>query len=156
SHERLLKFKKGRYFVMDDEVRIGTEFIAHASQLTLGWIKFMGNKVIERQMGRAADRFAPPERDELGDLDDSRWEYKDGKAVDPWVFQHLLPLENTETGEVYVFTTASIGGRIAAEQVVQAYAKRLRHTGSRSLPIIQLAVGQMKSKKFGDVARPHF
>src|SRR5262249_27430386 len=68
THEKLLKFRKGKYFVMDDEVRAGTEFIAHASQLTLGWVKFVGNKVVERKMGRAADRFAPPERNELGDM----------------------------------------------------------------------------------------
>jgi len=153
THEKLLKFRKGKYFVMDDEVRAGTEFIAHASQLTLGWVKFVGNKVVERKMGRAADRFAPPERNELGDMDKSEWEYRDGEAQDPWSFQHLLPLENPETGEVYIFTTSSIGGRIAAEQVVQAYAKRLKHTGSRSLPIVQITVSQMSTK---NVARPHF
>jgi len=156
THEKLLKFKKGKFFVMDDEVALGTEFICHASQLTIGWVKFVNNKVADRKMGRAAERFAPPERDELGDMDKSEWEYRDGEAVDPWTFQHLLPLEHTETGEVYVFTTSSIGGRIATEQVVQAYAKRLRHTGSRSLPTIRLVVTEMKSKKYGDVPRPHF
>src|SRR5262245_34296149 len=105
SHEKILKFRKGKYFVMDNEVRAGTEFIAHASQLTLGWIKFFNNKVVERRMGRAAERFVPPERDELGDMDRSEWEFRDGEAVDPWTFQHLLPLEHTETGEVYIFTT---------------------------------------------------
>src|SRR5262245_10845003 len=82
SHEKILKFRKGRYFVQDDEIRAGTEFIAHASQLTLGWIKFVNNKVVERKMGRAAERFAPPERSELGDLDESYWERRDGEAVD--------------------------------------------------------------------------
>jgi len=157
SSERLLKFKKGQYFVMDDEVKLGTEFIAHAGQLTTGWIKFVGNKVVERKMGRAADRFASPERNELGDLDQSQWERDDrGEFKDPWTFQHLLPFENPESGEVYIFTSSSIGGQIATEQIVQAYAKRLKHTGSRALPIIRIAVGEMTSKKFGKVKRPHF
>jgi len=155
-HEKLLKFKKGKFFVMDDEVALGTEFICHALQLTLGWVKFVANKVAERKMGRAADRFVPAERDELGDLDKSEWEYRDGEAVDPWSYQHLLPLEHIETGEVYIFTTSSIGGKIATEVVVQEYAKRLKRTGARALPIIRLGVTEMKSKKYGDVKRPHF
>ena len=47
SHEKLLKFKKSKFYVMDDEVAIGREFIAHANQLTTGWIKFVGNQVVE-------------------------------------------------------------------------------------------------------------
>jgi len=156
THEKLLKFKKGKFFAMDNEVALGTEFLCHASQLVTGWIKFVNNKVADRKMGRAAERFVPPERDELGDMDKSEWEYRDGEAVDPWSFQHLLPLENAETGEVYVFTTSSIGGRIATEVVVQEFAKRMKRTGSRSLPIVRLAVTEMKSKKYGAVPRPCF
>jgi len=51
SHERLLKFKKSKFYVLDDEVPIGSEFIAHANQLTTGWIKFSGNVVLDRRMG---------------------------------------------------------------------------------------------------------
>jgi hypothetical protein len=156
THEKLLKFKKGKFFAMDNEVALGTEFLCHASQLVIGWIKFVNNKVADRKMGRAAERFVPPERDELGDMDKSEWEYRDGEAVDPWCYQHLLPLEHPETGEIYVFTTSSIGGRIATEVVVQEFAKRMKRTGSRSLPIIRLAATEMKSKKYGAVPRPCF
>jgi len=156
GHEKLLKFVKGKYKVMDDEVPLGTEFIAHAPQLTFSWVKFVGNKVVDRRLGRAADRFVPPEREELGDNDQSKWEIRDGELKDPWSFQHLLPLENPETGELLVFTTSSIGGQISTEELVRVYAQRLRRKGSRALPIVRLAVTQMKTKKFGDVARPHF
>jgi hypothetical protein len=156
SHERLLKFKKSKFYVLDDEVPIGSEFIAHANQLTTGWIKFSGNAVVERRMGRAADGFVPPERDELGDTDQSDWEAHDGELKDPWVFQHLLPFENPETGEVYIFTTSSIGGQIATEALAREWAKRIKRRGSRALPIVRLAVTQMKTKKYGDVARPCF
>jgi hypothetical protein len=156
SHETLLKFKKGKFFAMENEVALGSEFVAHASQLTFGWIKFVNNQVVDRKMGRAAARFVPPERDELGDMDQSEWEVRDGELKDPWTFQHLLPLEHTESGEVYIFTTSSIGGQIATEVIVQEYAKRIKRKGSRALPIVRLAVTQMKTKKYGDVARPSF
>src|SRR5262249_10819038 len=156
SHERLLKFVKGKYKSMDDEVPLGTEYICHASQLTIGWIKFVGNQVVDRKMGRAAARFVPPERDELGDTDQSQWEVRDGELQDPWCHQHLLPLEHPETGEIYIFTTSSIGGKIATEVIVHEYAKRMKRTGSRSLPIVRLAVTEMKSKKYGAVPRPCF
>jgi len=156
SRETILKFKKGKYEAQDEEVPHGTEYIAHANQLVFSWVKFLGNQVVERRQGRAADRFTPPEREELGDLDQSQWELRDGSPKDPWTFQHLLPFENPETGEVMIFTSSSIGGQIATERLAQEYAKRVRRTGSRALPIIQLGVTEMHTKKYGDVARPHF
>src|SRR5262249_16501125 len=121
THEKLLKFKKGKFFAMEDEVALGTEFLCHASQLVTGWIKFVNNKVADRKMGRAAERFVPPERDELGDMDKSEWEYRDGEAVDPWSYQHLLPLENPETGDVYVFTTTSTAGPLPSSPILPAF-----------------------------------
>jgi hypothetical protein len=157
GHEKLLKFVKGKYKVMDDEVPLGTEYVAHASQLMFCWIRFEDNKRTDRKMGRAADGFVPPKREELGDLDQSQWERDDrGAPKDPWTFQHLLPLENMETGEVMIFTTSSIGGQIATQRLVREYAQRVKRKGSRALPIIKLDVTQMKTKSFGDVARPHF
>jgi hypothetical protein len=156
GHERLLKFVKGKYKVQDDEVSIGREFIAHANQLTTGWIKFQNNAVVERRMGRRADGFVPPERDEIGDLDQSQWEVSDGVLKDPWTLQCLIPFEDPESGEVVVFTTSSIGGRIATEALAREWAKRIQRTKSRAMPIVRLGVTQMKTKKFGEVARPNF
>jgi hypothetical protein len=138
-------------------VPLGTEYVAHAGQLAFSWIKFLGNQVIERRQGRAADRFVPPEREELGDLDESRWERDDrGNPKDPWTFQHLMPFENPETGEVVIFATSSIGGKIVTERLAQEYAKRARRTGSRALLIIKLGCTEMRTKSYGDVKRPHF
>ena len=157
THEKLLKFKKGKFFAMDNEVALGTEFLCHASQLVIGWIKFVNNKVADRKMGRAAEGFVPPKREELGDNDQSQWERDDrGAPKDPWTFQHLMPFENLETGELMIFTTSSIGGQIATQNLVREYAQRVKRKGSRALPIIKLDVAQMRTKSFGDVARPHF
>jgi hypothetical protein len=157
TREPILKFVKGKYKVQDDEVALGTEYLAHASQLAFSWIKFVGNEVVDRRQGRAADRFVPPEREELGDLDKSEWERDDrGNPKDPWTLQNLMPFENPETGEVVIFTTSSIGGKIATERLAQEYAKRAKRTGSRALPIIHLECAEMQTKSYGDVKRPHF
>src|SRR5262249_60828916 len=52
--------------------------------------------------------------------------------------------------------TSSIGGQIATESLAREWAKRLTRTGSRAMPMIKLGVSQMRTKKYGDVARPSF
>src|SRR5262249_7427458 len=59
-----------------------------------GGLQFVGNVVADRRMGRLADGFVPPERDELDDVDQSQWEVKDGELRDPWTLQFLLPFED--------------------------------------------------------------
>jgi hypothetical protein len=156
GRDPLLKFVKGKYKIGDDEVPLGTQYVAHASQLVFCWIKFVDGKVADRRMGKAAEKWVPPERAELGDTDQSEWEVEDGRPKDPWVFQHLLPFEDIESGELAIFTTSSIGGRIAVERLVREYARRVRRKGSRALPIIRLGCKQMPTNKYGDVPRPDF
>ena len=155
--EKLLKFRKGKFFVMQEEVPLGTEYVAHASEMTYCWIKFSADgQVVERRHGRAADGYEPPKREELDDWNDkSKWRVIDGVPRDPWAFQHLLPLEHLETGALSIFTTGSVGGEIGVKELVYQWAKRAKK-GQRSLPIIKLASIDMMSKKYGAVPRPHF
>jgi hypothetical protein len=119
--------------------------------------KLVDKKVAERRHGKAIERWIPQEREELDDNDKSKWETGlDGKPKDPWSFQHLLPFESLESGEVLIFTTSSVGGQIATEELVNAYARRLKRTKSRALPIVKLASKDMPTKAYGDVPRPHF
>ena len=76
---KMLKFNKGRYYVGDDEIKVGHQYIAHTSQWTRGWVKFIGNQPVERRIGKVVDGFKMPERDELGDTDESQWEMSDGE-----------------------------------------------------------------------------
>jgi hypothetical protein len=156
GHEQLLKFVKGRYKIGDDEIPLGTQYVVHANQLVFCWIKFVDGEVADRKMGKAADGYKPPEREELGDTDESQWEMDDDKPRDPWVFQHLLPFENLESGEVVIFATGSIGGRIAVEKLVKAYAYRAKRKRSRALPIVGLGTKDMPTARYGDVPRPDF
>ena len=43
---KLLKFVKGKWEIGDDEVPIGTEYIAHIDQLAQGWVHFEDGEVV--------------------------------------------------------------------------------------------------------------
>jgi hypothetical protein len=157
GRDKLLKFVKGKYKSGENEIPLGTQYVAHANQLTYCWIKFRDKQVVERRHGKAAEKWVPPEREELDDNDKSKWEIGlDGQPKDPWVFQHLIPFENLESGEVSIFATSSAGGQIATEELVREYAYRLKRKKSRALPIIKLSTSTFMSKKFGEVLRPNF
>ena len=67
--EKLLKFAKGEFFVGQDEVPLGTEFIAHCTMWVKGWIKFNDDdEPPQRKMYRVAYGETPPEREDLDDL----------------------------------------------------------------------------------------
>jgi hypothetical protein len=155
--EKLLKFKKGEYFIGEELVPLGTEFIAHAIGWTKCWIKFGDDGVAERKTYRVALGEQPPEREDLGDLEKNNWPKGiDGNPADPWSLQYLLPLERISDGEVVIFTTSSLGGRRAVADLCAAYAKRITKNASCGQPIVKLAKTEMPTKKFGRVPRPQF
>jgi hypothetical protein len=154
--EKILKFKKGEYFIGEDSVPLGTEYLAHAVGWTKCWIKFTDGEVAERKLFRVALGEKPPVREDLDDRDEDNWpKGLDDKPADPWVFQYLLPLENLSNGEIVIFVTASFGGRRAVADLCDTYSKRTKKT-NRGQPIIKLAKAEMKTKKFGKVLRPQF
>jgi hypothetical protein len=154
--EKLLKFKKGAYSCDGEDVKIGTQYVAHCVGWTKCWIKFVDGQVADQRMYRVADGKEPPQRDEL----DAKEmigvkDPKSGLSIDPWVYQHLLPLES-EAGDLVVFVTSSMGGRRAVADLCKQYARRAARTKIAAQPVIKLAVGIMPSKMFGDVPRPNF
>jgi hypothetical protein len=150
---KLLKFAKGKYFVGDDEIKIGREFVAYPQKWVRGWTKFWDGKLAEQRVGPVADGFITPKRDELGDTDEALWE-KDGAGnpKDPWQKQSYLPLEDCETGEIFVFVSGSHGGRGAIRDLVTTAVKNI----SNGDPRIALGVASYKHKTFGRVEAPHF
>jgi hypothetical protein len=129
---RLLKFSNGHYVVGTEEIPLGKEFVAHVEHWIRGWLKFKGGALIERKVGRVADGFVVPQRDELGDTDESLWD-KDpaGKPTDPWTMQSYLPLEDVESGEIWTFVSGSVGGRQAVSRLA---ARAARHLATQGLP----------------------
>ena len=154
--EKILKFKKGEYFIGEELVPLSTEYLAHTTAWTKSWIKFVNGEVAERKLFRVALGEKPPVREDLDDRDENNWpEGLDGNPTDPWVLQYLLPLEKTSDGEVVIFVTSSVGGCRAVADLCNAYAKRTKKTGC-GLPIIKLAKTDMPTKKYGKVLRPLF
>jgi hypothetical protein len=155
--EKLLKFRKGQYFIGEELVPLGTEYIAHAKAWVKCWIKFVDGKVVERKVYRVALGERPPEREDLGDLEKDNWpEGIDGNPADPWALQYIVPFENIASGDVVVFVTPSKGGRRAVADLCAAYAKRTTKSASFGQPIVKLDVTDMPSKKYAKVPRPQF
>jgi hypothetical protein len=152
AQARILKFVKGKYFVGEDEVPIGRQYVAHVLELRRGWVKFKDGKVVDQRIGSVADGFNPPTRDELGDLDKTQWEIDGGIARDPWRLQYFLVLEDVETGELLTFVTGSHGGRTAIGRLSGQFARNVRN-GS---PIVKLAASSYRHKLYGRVDVPEF
>jgi hypothetical protein len=62
---KLLKFVKGKWMVGDDVVPDGTEYVAHIDQVARGWVCFEDGKVVDRTIGKLADCFKMPKREDL-------------------------------------------------------------------------------------------
>jgi hypothetical protein len=151
----LMRFIKGTYKVGDEEIALGREYVAFPLQWTRGWVKWQGGQIVagSERLGKVADGFVPCERDELGDLDKTKWEDADS---DPWALQNLLPLEDAETGEFLVFVSGSFGGKIAIEKLCNRVAREISAGRNLGNPTIKLDVAEFNTKKYGKVPRPDF
>jgi hypothetical protein len=151
---KLLKFAKGHYESGDDEVKLGTELVAHVDQVARGWAKFADGKLVDQRRAKIADGAQLPSRNELGDIDQATWEADaKGERRDPWVLQWYLPLSDMQNGDVMTFVTASHGGVSAIGKLCSLYGRR---GGTGPLPIIKLAVRSYKHKTYGRIETPEF
>ena len=150
----LLKFSKGHYFVGTDEIPIGREYIAHVQHWVRGWVKFKDGALVESRVGRVADGYIVPPRDQLDELDETKWENDPaGNPKDPWCHQSYLPLEDIESGEIVTFVSGSSGGRGAISKLCGRAAKHLATMGS---PRIKLGVELYRHRSFGRIEKPSF
>jgi hypothetical protein len=116
-------------------------------------VKFVDNIPTVKHIGRAIDGFKVPERDELDDANESKWEKgPDGKPRDPWTRQSYLPLEDLESGDIAVFVSGSSGGRSAIGTLCGLAAKN----HCRGHPHIKLGVRSYKHKLYGRIETPDF
>jgi hypothetical protein len=154
----LLKFNKGEYLAGKDAevVPEGTRLVANMDQLLVGWIKWENGAPSEQVMGRVADVFKPPLRNELGDNDKSLWEVDDqGVARDPWQLSNYLVLKGEESDELYTFTTSSRGGLNAIGELCKAYGKEMRQQPDQ-YPVVSLEVDSYRhsNKAYGKIHVP--
>jgi hypothetical protein len=159
---RLIKWTKdGTYVTADDgeELAEGAEFIVLADETLVGWIKFAGpGEPPERHMGLLFDGFEMLPREELGDLEQSRWEMGlDNAPADPWLHQMSVVLQNVETRELFTFTTSSKTGRRAVGNLLRHFT-RMAKTHPDELPVVRLGKGgyDHRDSRVGWVAVPVF
>jgi hypothetical protein len=155
------KFGKDGFVTTGDETAIPerTQFTVIYDQVVGGWIKFMGkgNAPIRKQ-GRLFEGVVPVPRSELGDNDREEWELGlSGQPQEPWQIQLLLPLQNVETGELFVFQTTSVTGRRAVDNLIQQCAQ-MQKKDPDHYPVIKLRIGgfEHRDERVGWVKTPAF
>lgn len=157
---KLLKFSKGDYLLGEDdeEVEEGTKLVANMDELMVGWIRWEESKPTDQIMGRVAEGYQAPRRNELGDDDKSRWEVDDqGRERDPWQFSNYLILKAEEGDELFTFATSSRGGLNAIGELCKTYGKAMRQR-PEEYPVVSLKVGsyQHSNKAYGRIKFPIF
>jgi hypothetical protein len=149
----LLKFGDWRWTTGKEgtEVEKGTELAALST--AAGWVKWANGKPIEYRMREEGRRL--PERDELGDLDQSEWEIgPDGNRKDPWQNTRFVYLIDPTSAEAYTFSTSSWGGRQAVADLAEQI-QRMRCGRPGAVPVVELDAAPMPTK-FGTKSKPFF
>jgi hypothetical protein len=134
-------------FITKDDgklVRPDSEFIAHCEGILVGWIKFNGKgQQPTRHMGQLFRGFKMPDRNSLGDLDESKWPAGlNGKPSDPWLHQQVLGLESVDGTQLLSFCTTTVTGRKAVGSLLRVYERALSRT--TALPVVQLHAGSFE------------
>jgi hypothetical protein len=147
----LLKFSEGHWMSGTDLMPAGIRLVAMGTAAT--WVKWEDGaptRNIARQPGQPK-----LEREELGDLDESKWEPgPDGSPRDPWRFTRYVYLMRPETAAAYTFSTSTWGGRDAVTDLASAI-QTYRFARPGASPVVELAAKQKKTK-FGQKWNPHF
>jgi hypothetical protein len=149
----LLKFGDWRWSKGKEgtEVEEGTKLVA--LQTRAAWVKWNDGKPCEYIM-RIAGK-ALPEREELGDTDESKWPLgPDKQAKDPWQNTRFVYLIDPLTAEAFTFSTSSWGGRGAVNDLAAAIS-RVRAARPNAVPLIELQA-QPHQTKFGRKSKPFF
>lgn len=157
----ILKFVKGEWTAGQDqeELEIGTELIMGINTMEWGWQRWMDNKPTDFKMGLIGERYTPALREELGDLDEEKWEENlDGNGVrDPWQYVMMVKLVHPETGQVYTYYASSKGGQNELLRLSRAYGNRVQDgNDGEEMPVVALGKDHYMHKKFGKTQIPVF
>jgi hypothetical protein len=134
-----------------------TQVVVVYPQIQAGYIKFNGKgNPPDRKMGPVFSGFTPPDRESLGDTDQELWEKSlEGKPQDPWQFQLMVPMQVVETGELLIFSTSSITGKRAVDNLIEQ-CERMQRLEPDFYPVIKLSIGgfQHRDSRVGWVKTP--
>jgi hypothetical protein len=160
---KLIKYTKGHWFQGENEIAIGTEFLALIRDAAISDIRWDGGKPVEtKHMDKMSElkdgpgfirenaRFAP--RASLGHTDKTLWETDNkGEPRDPWQQQRLLPMLHLENGELFCWAFTSWGARKTFAELAASYSP---HRNTNRLPVISLQTGFKKYDDYGRVDIP--
>jgi hypothetical protein len=152
-----LKFIKGKWCLGRDEVGIpaSAQFIARPDWSMHGWSRWRDRRLVDFRIGFIADDFKPPARHELGDTDREQWAiWSDNR--DPWVLQWHLPLFGMVSGEAFVWSTDTVGGKQALADLLSAYADQADSGELKNLPVVELRSSSYPHQDYGRVHTPQF
>ena len=153
-----LKFTKGDWTLGEEEKEVPTDarFVANLEEYYRGWVRWWDGKPTEHRIGRVVDRHRVPPREELGDLDESRWEAEpNGLRRDPWAKTVYLAMRDLRNDEIVCFTSSSDGGRKAVAKLADRY-DRLRRRFKAKMPVVVLEVESYQHKIYGKILKPQF
>jgi hypothetical protein len=86
----------------------------------------------------------------------SEWEKgMDGQLRKPWSHIIVVYVVNPHTGEIYTYTSPTVGAHIAFDALREAVVTMRALRGQRVMPVINLSEKPMKTN-FGMRKRPHF
>jgi hypothetical protein len=146
----LLKFSKGEWLA-GETVLNGVKMTAEMGSLAIGSRKWVDGKIVAADLGLVASGFEPKTRDQLDDLDQSKWPLNSrGERTDPWQFGYYLCLTDSD-GRTYIWPATSSGARRAVGVLSRAYAKK---RGLGVLPVVELKADVYRHKDFGKVDVP--
>ena len=148
-----MRFVKGTYELGAERepVPLGRQFIVIAAKE--GWARLVRGEDVRRVPREPGKPF--PQRNELGDTDQSQWPLFDGKPSDPWRLSIELLLIEKETGRPVIFVTTSLTGREAVTDLCRLITYQRRSRGPNAKPIVSIGVGTYRSRR-GPVATPKF
>jgi hypothetical protein len=151
-----LKFAKNHWTSgKDEEPMDGKELVADLTNLMIGCRRWENKKITDQHAGLVADGYRPPQRNDLGDLDESKWEVDaNGKRKDRWVYGFYLQLVDPVTGEAYVWTASSHGAKQEIGNFVRAFTKQRKKNPAYTVPVVKLASDYYRHKDYGRVDVP--
>jgi hypothetical protein len=158
----ILKYRKGKWTIRGpnglDKPMNGSRLIALVTYAQCGWSKWENRQLVDQHLGYYAQGFKPPERHQLGDVDQSQWEMSSGGRVrDPWSFGSHLPFIDPQTGTLYIFSTQSKGGIAAIGSLFDAFGDHLlQHPGTKELPLLELSSDGYDHQEHGWTDVPQF
>jgi len=151
-----LAYVKGKWKLGRDKIEVnGTQWAARVDWTLGGWVRWFDGRITDYRLGYVADRYMPPKRDELGDLDEEKWEWGN-YGRDPWQLAWSLPLFNQVSGEEVLYSTDTMGGKDALAALLTAYADRVDSSPAdgKILPVIELGTSSYRHPQRGEIHVP--